>query len=210
SCTNVRNEDSYRVSGDDCIAVRSGWDEYGISFGMPTKQLVIRRLTCISPYSATTALGSEMSGGIQDVRAEDIYVKRLSLHTIKWVFWMTGNYKHADNHYDSNALPVIQGINYKDIVVHNVSMAARLEGIEGDPFTQICIANVTIGMAAKAKKVPWTYTDVEGITSVVSPRPCDLLPDQGQKKITACDFPAEPLSINRVVLKNCTYRVNHM
>ncbi|KAK5818978.1 hypothetical protein PVK06_023932 [Gossypium arboreum] len=65
-------------------------------------------------------------------------------------------------------------------------------------------------MAAKAKKVPWTYTDVEGITSGVSPRPCDLLPDQGQKKITACDFPAEPLSIDRVVLKTCTYRVNHM
>ncbi|KAB2074432.1 hypothetical protein ES319_A07G153400v1 [Gossypium barbadense] len=235
SCTNVRIEDSYIVSGDDCIAVKSGWDEYGISFGMPTKQLVIRRLTCISPYSAAIALGSEMSGGIQDVRAEDItavhmesgvriktargrggfvkdiFVRRMSLHTMKWVFWMTGNYKqHADNHYDPNALPVIQGINYRDIVANNVSMAARLEGIEGDPFTQISIANVTIGMAAKAKKVPWTCTDVEGITSGVSPRPCDLLPDQGQKKITACDFPAEPLSIDRVMLKTCTYMVNHM
>ncbi|KAK8636271.1 hypothetical protein V6N13_004975 [Hibiscus sabdariffa] len=235
SCTNVRIEDSYIVSGDDCIAVKSGWDEYGISFGMPTKHLVIRRLTCISPYSAAIALGSEMSGGIQDVRAEDItaihtesavriktargrggfvkdiYVKRMSLHTMKWVFWMTGNYKqHADNHYDPNALPVIQGINYRDIVADNVSMAARLEGIEGDPFTQICISNVTIGMAAKAKKVPWTCTDVEGITSGVSPRPCDLLPDQGSEKITACDFPAEPLSIDKVVLRRCSYRVKHM
>ncbi|XP_039030762.1 probable polygalacturonase [Hibiscus syriacus] len=235
SCTNVRIEDSYIVSGDDCIAVKSGWDEYGISFGMPTKHLVIRRLTCISPYSAAIALGSEMSGGIQDIRAEDItaihtesgvrikttrgrggfvkdvYVKRMSLHTMKWVFWMTGNYKqHADNHYDPNALPVIQGINYRDIVADNVSMAARLEGIEGDPFTQICISNVTIGMAAKAKKVPWTCTDVEGITSGVSPRPCDLLPDQGPEKIKACDFPAEPLSIDRVMLKRCTSRVKHM
>ncbi|XWS46133.1 hypothetical protein CRYUN_Cryun14cG0037700 [Craigia yunnanensis] len=235
SCTNVRIEDNYIVSGDDCIAVKSGWDEYGISFGMPTKQLVIRRLTCISPYSAAIALGSEMSGGIQDVRAEDItavhtesgvriktargrggfvkdiYVKGMTLHTMKWVFWMTGNYKaHADSHYDPNALPVIQAINYRDIVADNVSMAARLEGIEGDPFTQICISNVTIGMAAKAKKVPWTCTDVEGITSGVSPRPCDLLPDQGPEKITACDFPAEPLSIDRAVLKRCTYRVNHM
>ncbi|XVE73822.1 hypothetical protein DITRI_Ditri11bG0149400 [Diplodiscus trichospermus] len=232
SCTNVRIEDSYIVSGDDCVAVKSGWDEYGIAFGMPTKQLAIRRLTCISPYSAAIALGSEMSGGIQDVRAEDItavhtesgvriktargrggfvkdiYVKRMTLHTMKWVFWMTGNYKaHADNHYDPNALPAIQGINYRDVVADNVSMAARLEGIEGDPFTQICISNVTIGMAAKAKKVPWTCTDVAGITSGVSPRPCDLLPDQGPEKITACDFPREPLSIDRVVLKSCTYRL---
>lgn len=60
------------MSGDDCIAVKSGWDQYGINYGMPTKQLLIRRLTCISPDSAVIALGSEMSGGIEDVRAEDI------------------------------------------------------------------------------------------------------------------------------------------
>ncbi|KAJ8540051.1 hypothetical protein K7X08_026440 [Anisodus acutangulus] len=72
SCTNMRIEDNYIVSGDDCVAVKSGWDEYGIKYGMPTSQLIIRRLTCISPYSAAIALGSEMSGGIQDVRAKDI------------------------------------------------------------------------------------------------------------------------------------------
>ncbi|PQM41838.1 putative polygalacturonase [Prunus yedoensis var. nudiflora] len=73
SCTNTKIEDCYIVSGDDCIAVKSGWDQYGIAFGMPTKQLVIRRLTCISPFSAVIALGSEMSGGIQDVRAETFW-----------------------------------------------------------------------------------------------------------------------------------------
>ncbi|KAJ7962440.1 Pectin lyase-like superfamily protein [Quillaja saponaria] len=72
SCTNTKIEDCYIVSGDDCVAVKSGWDEYGIAFGWPTKHLIVRRLTCISPYSAVIALGSEMSGGIQDVRAEDI------------------------------------------------------------------------------------------------------------------------------------------
>ncbi|CAJ1964808.1 unnamed protein product [Sphenostylis stenocarpa] len=55
-------EDCYIVSGDDCIAVKSGWDEYGIRFGKPTQHLIIRRVTCISPDSATVALGSEMSG----------------------------------------------------------------------------------------------------------------------------------------------------
>ncbi|KAE8675619.1 hypothetical protein F3Y22_tig00111650pilonHSYRG00011 [Hibiscus syriacus] len=70
SCTNTRIEDCYIVSGDDCVAVKSGWDEYGIKFGMPTKQLVIRRLTYISPFSAVIALAREMSGGIEDVRAK--------------------------------------------------------------------------------------------------------------------------------------------
>ncbi|KAG2402186.1 E3 ubiquitin-protein [Vigna angularis] len=33
---------------------------------------VIKRLTCVSPDSAMIALGSEMSGGISNVRAEDL------------------------------------------------------------------------------------------------------------------------------------------
>ncbi|KAH1235039.1 putative polygalacturonase [Glycine max] len=224
-----RIEDCYIVSGDDCVAVKSGWDEYGIKFGWPTKQLMIRRLTCISPYSATIALGSEMSGGIQDVRAEDItaiqtesgvriktavgrggyvkdiYVKRMTLHTMKWAFKMTGDYNsHADSHYDPNALPEIKNINYRDVVAENVTIAARFQGISNDPFTGICIANVTLRMAAKAKKQPWTCTDIEGMTSGVTPPPCGLLPDQGPEKITACDFPADSLPIDMLELKKCT------
>ena len=230
SCTNTRIEDCYIVSGDDCVAVKSGWDEYGIAYGMPTKQLVIRRLTCISPFSAVIALGSEMSGGIQDVRAEDIvaigsesgvriktavgrggfvkdiYVRGMTMKTMKWAFWMTGNYgSHADNNYDPNAIPVIQNINYHDMVAENVTMAARLEGIPGYPFTGICISNVTIELALKAKKVPWNCTDVAGISSSVVPQPCELLPDQGPEKRTACNFPEDSLPIDNVQVQMCTY-----
>ncbi|KAK6137367.1 hypothetical protein DH2020_028880 [Rehmannia glutinosa] len=235
SCTNTRIEDCYIVSGDDCIAVKSGWDEYGIAFGMPTKQLVIRRLTCISPFSAVIALGSEMSGGIQDVRAEDIlainsesgvriktavgrggyvkdiYVRGMTMKTMKWAFWMTGNYgSHADNNYDPNALPVIQNINYRDMVAENVTMAARLEGISGDPFTGICISNVTIGMAKKAKKVAWNCTDIEGISSGVVPRPCQELPDQGSAYVAACNFPTESLPIDSLEIQTCSYRRKYL
>ncbi|KAL0379484.1 UNVERIFIED_CONTAM: putative polygalacturonase [Sesamum angustifolium] len=234
SCTNTRIEDNYIVSGDDCVAVKSGWDEYGISYGMPTKHLIIRRLVCVSPYSAAIALGSEMSGGIQDVRAQeitaintesgvriktavgrggyvkDIYVKGMNLHTMKWVFWITGNYgSHADNHYDPNALPEIKGINYRDVVAENVSMAGRLEGISGDPFTGICMSNVTIGMAAKAKKYPWSCVEVEGTASGVVPRPCDLLPDQGEQELSMCDFPSDSLAVEAMELQTCSFRMNY-
>ncbi|KAL1551942.1 putative polygalacturonase isoform X1 [Salvia divinorum] len=227
SCTNTRIEDCYIVSGDDCIAVKSGWDQYGIAFGMPTKQLVIRRLTCISPDSAVIALGSEMSGGIEDVRAEDIlainsesgiriktsvgrggyvkdiYVRGMTMKTMKWAFWMTGNYgSHPDNNYDPNAFPSIQNINYRDMVAENVTMAAKLEGIAGDPFTGICISNVTIEMAKKAKKVIWNCTNIEGVSSSVVPKPCDKLQDQE----SGCDFPEVPLPIDNVEIQTCSYR----
>ncbi|CAN1237346.1 Probable polygalacturonase [Linum grandiflorum] len=135
----------------------------------------------------------------------------MTMHTMKWAFWMTGNYgSHADGNYDPNAMPEIKNINYRDMTAENVSMAARLEGIAGDPFTQICISNVTIAMAAKAKKVPWTCTDVGGITSGVSPRPCDLLPDQGPEKMaTGCDYPTDSLPIDSVELKTCSSKIGY-
>ncbi|ONK72931.1 uncharacterized protein A4U43_C04F25070 [Asparagus officinalis] len=63
SCSGVRIEDCFIISGDDCIAIKSGWDEYGIKVGLPSEHIIIRRLTCISPTSAVIAIGSEMYGG---------------------------------------------------------------------------------------------------------------------------------------------------
>ncbi|GMJ06506.1 Polygalacturonase Clade F 7 [Hibiscus trionum] len=229
SCTNTRIEDSFVVSGDDCIAVKSGWDEYGIKFNMPTKQLVIRRFTCISPSSATIALGSEMSGGIEDVRAEDItaintesgvriktgvgrgayvkniYVRNMTLNTMKYVFWMTGDYgSHPGDKFDPNAFPVIKGINYRDIVADNVTLSAQLDGIGKHPFTDICISNVDIKLTAKPKEVQWNCTEVRGVTNRVSPEPCDLLP----RKEIECPFPKDRLPIDDVELKTCSISGN--
>ncbi|KAF2587473.1 hypothetical protein F2Q70_00034950, partial [Brassica cretica] len=231
SCTNTRIEDCYIVSGDDCIAVKSGWDQYGINYGMPTKQLLIRRLTCISPDSAVIALGSEMSGGIEDVRAEDIiainsesgiriktaigrggyvkdvYVRGMTMQTMKYVFWMTGSYgSHPDDHYDPNALPVIQNINYQDMVAENVTMPAQLAGITGDQFTGICISNVTITLFKKPKKVLWNCTDVSGYTSGVTPEPCQLLPEKQPGTVVPCNFPESSIPIDEVKLQRCYSR----
>ncbi|XP_021765028.1 probable polygalacturonase isoform X1 [Chenopodium quinoa] len=231
SCSNVRIEDSYIVSGDDCIAIKSGWDQYGIKFGMPTQHVNIRRITCISPDSATIALGSEMSGGIQDVRAEqitaintesgvriktapgrgafvkDIFVKGMTLSTMKYVFWMTGDYgSHPDPGFDPKALPIISGINYQDVTAEDVQMSGNLAGIENDKFTGICLSNVTISLAEKHKKVQWNCTNIEGTTSGVNPQACDLLPDKQPGKVVPCPFPTDKLPIDDVELKICTVR----
>jgi len=225
SCTNVRIEDCYIVSGDDCVSIKSGWDEYGIKFAKPSEHLVIRRLTCISPDSAMISLGSEMSGGISDVRAEDltaintesairiktavgrggyvkdIFVKGMNLTTMKYVFWMTGSYgSHPDPHYDPKALPNITRINYRDVVATNVKYSARLEGISNDPFTNICISNVTIQLNEKSKKLQWNCTNVSGVTSHVTPLPCESLPEKGPLD---CPFPTDSLPIESVKLKSC-------
>ncbi|CAA7056386.1 unnamed protein product [Microthlaspi erraticum] len=230
SCTNTLIEDCYIVSGDDCIAVKSGWDQYGIKFGMPTQHLSIRRLTCISPKSAGVALGSEMSGGIKDVRiedvtllntessiriktaagrggcVEDIFARRITMKTMKYVFWMSGNYdQHPDEGYDPKALPVVTNINFRDMTAENVTQSARLDGIDKDPFTGICISNVTIALTEKPKKLQWNCTNVAGVTSRVTPEPCSLLPEsKASGKAADCKFPSDLIPIESVVLKKCS------
>lgn len=228
SCNNTRIEDCYIVSGDDCIAVKSGWDEYGIKVGMPTMELIIRRLTCISPFSAGIALGSEMSGGIQDVRAEDItaintesgvriktargrggyindiFVKGMTMENMKYAFWMSGAYgSHPDDHYDPKALPAVHKIIYMDMVAKNVTTAAGLlSGIDTNhPFTGICISNVNIQMSSSSKKKkPWKCSDIKGISSEVTPQPCE----QFISKVLHCPFPTDTLAIDNVRLKTCS------
>ncbi|CAK7338749.1 unnamed protein product [Dovyalis caffra] len=226
SCTNVIIQDCYIVSGDDCIAVKSGLDQYGIKVGIPMKQLVIRRITCISPKSAAIALGSEMSGGIEDVRIEDItaintesavrvktavgrggyvkdiFVRRMTLKTMKYVFWMIGSYaSHADKGYDPKALPEITNINYRDIEADNVTIPGKLEGLgEENPFTGICISNVRMTLAEKHHEPSWNCTDVSGIASNVTPNPCAAL----RTKSTYCPFPEDKLPIENVRLQTCS------
>ncbi|KAJ9139836.1 hypothetical protein P3X46_030533 [Hevea brasiliensis] len=226
SCTNVRIEDVYIVSGDDCIAVKSGWDQYGIKVGMPTQHLIIRRLTCISPDSATIALGSEMSGGLQDVRIEDItaintesavriktapgrggyikdiFVRRMTLKTMKYVFWVSGAYKtHPDDGYDPNALAEIKNINYRDIVAENVTIPGSLTGYANDPFTGFCISNVTMTLSEEAaKELSWNCTDIKGVSKNVTPKPCNLLTEQA----TDCSFPEDKLPIETIQMKTCS------
>lgn len=168
-----------------------------------------------------------MSGGIKDVRAEDItaintqsgvriktavgrggyvrdiFTRRMIYKTMKYVFWMTGSYgSHPDPDFNPKALPDISNINYQDVVAENVTYSARLEGIHGDTFKGICISNVTIELTEKPKKLQWNCTDIEGVTSNVTPKACDLLPEKEEK--FDCNFPEDKLPIDTVELSTCT------
>ncbi|XP_047318377.1 probable polygalacturonase [Impatiens glandulifera] len=225
SCSNVRIVDNFIVSGDDCISVKSGWDQYGIKYNRPSQHIVIRRLTCISPDSAAIALGSEMSGGIQDIRVEDtvaintqsavriktgigrggfvkdIFVKGMNLNNMKYVFWMTGNYgSHPDPGFDPKAIPVIKGINYMDVVAVNVNQTANLAGIVGDVFSNICLSNVKVRLSQTPSKIQWNCTNIQGVSSNVTPQPCELLSGKGP---SGCNFPAKALPIDGVKLQTC-------
>lgn len=225
SCTNTRIEDCYINTGEDCISLKSGWDDYGTGVAMPTSKVAIRRITCISPDSSLMSIGSEMSGGVSDVRIEDchcmntqdglriksalgrggyvrdIFAKGIIMENMLWAFYMTGDFaSHPDNKTAPTAIPKIENINYMDIVAKNVTTAAgQMGGVPGHPYTGICISNATIQMAPGAPPPAWNCTNVAGTSSGVTPPPCPPLAAKG----APCKFPTDPLPIESVKLQKC-------
>ncbi|KAK3429430.1 hypothetical protein EUGRSUZ_E00853 [Eucalyptus grandis] len=199
SSSNVCIEDSYISVGDDVVSVKSGWDEYGIAYGRPSSNITIRRLTGSSPF-AGIAIGSEMSGGIENVLVENVnlYKVGIGIHvktnsgrgafirniTVSDVYVedarkgikISGDVgDHPDDGYDPNALPVVTGILVKDMRGTNVQQAGLIRGIKNSPFTGLCLSNVNLHGKPGPREDPWSCSDVSGAAFKVSPSPCSEL-----------------------------------
>jgi polygalacturonase len=70
SCRDVLIEDCVFNTGDDCIAIKSGRNNDGRRFGLPSENVVIRHCTMKDGHGGVV-IGSEISGGCRNVFAED-------------------------------------------------------------------------------------------------------------------------------------------
>ncbi|KAM5549961.1 putative polygalacturonase [Rosa sericea] len=200
SSSNVCIEDSYISTGDDLVAVKSGWDEYGIAYGHPSSDITIRRIRGSSPFSGV-AIGSETSGGVENVFAEHINLHNVGvgIHiktnigrggfirniTVSNVFMekarkgikIAGDVgDHPDDKFNPNALPVVKGITLTDIWGIQVLQAGLIQGLKNSPFTGICLSNINLhGMTATTRTPPWKCSDVSGAAHLVSPIQCSEL-----------------------------------
>jgi hypothetical protein len=67
SSRNVLIEDSWYHGGDDCVAIKAGWDCFGVWYGKPSVNVTVRNLNCHG-LLAGISIGSEMSGGVENVK----------------------------------------------------------------------------------------------------------------------------------------------
>ena len=74
STKNVLIEDTYFSTGDDAIAIKSGLDEDGWRVNRPSENIEIRNIF-VEKGSSGVSIGSEMSGGVSDVRIYDSVFK---------------------------------------------------------------------------------------------------------------------------------------
>ncbi|XP_031377173.1 probable polygalacturonase isoform X3 [Punica granatum] len=199
SSDNVCIEDCTISTGYDSITLKSGWDEYGISYGMPTTNLHIRQVHLQSSAGSTIAFGSEMSGGISQVLIEgahlyhsssgvefrttrgrggyitDISISGLEMEDVHLAFSATGQCEtHPDDNFDPFALPAVNKIFIQNVTGKNISIAGEFTGIRESPFTSICLSNITLSITSELP-ASWSCSNVSGHSTSVSPEPCPEL-----------------------------------
>lgn len=197
SSDDVCIEDCYISTGDDLVAVKSGWDEYGISYARPSTNVIIRGLTGQTQMGAGIAIGSEMSGGISEVHAENLqffnsvmainiktspgrggyvrnlYFSNVVLDHVDIAIKFTGQFgEHPDESFDPNALPMIERITFKNVTGGSIKVAGVIEGIKGDDFRNVCLSSINLSTMSEP---PWNCSYIQGYSHLVTPEPCDLL-----------------------------------
>lgn len=193
-------EDCYIESGDDLIAVKSGWDHYGIKMARPSSNIIVRRVSGTTPTCSGVGIGSEMSGGISNVTIEDLhvwnsaagvriksdkgrggYIENVTISNIRMervktpIKFSRGANDHPDKGWDPKAVPKVKGIFISNVVSLNSTKAPVLKGVEGASYEGICLKNVTVlGLVASAE---WQCEFVSGFANDVFPAPCPQLQD---------------------------------
>lgn len=145
-------------------------------------------------------MGSETSGGVENVLAEHItlYNMGVGIHiktnigrggtirniTVSDVYMenvrkgikIAGDVgDHPDEKFNPNALPVVKDIVIKNVWGQKVLQPGLVQGIKNSPFTGICLSNISLGGVPGPKSSPWKCSDVSGGSVKVTPSPCSEL-----------------------------------
>ena len=75
SCQDVLIDHCSIDTGDDAIALKSGRGSAAIRLARPTQDVVIKDCSLVSSIFAGLAIGSELSGGIRNIRVENCSIK---------------------------------------------------------------------------------------------------------------------------------------
>nr|AFK48190.1 unknown [Lotus japonicus] len=208
SCEDMLIEDCYISVGDDAIAIKSGWDQYGIAYGKPSKNIIIRNLVVRSNVSAGISIGSEMSGGVSNVTVENVLVwesrrairiktapgrggymrqityRNLTFNNVRVGIVIKTNYnEHPDAGYDPLAFPVLSDISFINVRGQGVRVPVRIEGSKEISVRNVTFQDMNVGITYKKKHI-FQCAFVEGrVIGTIFPAPCgnfDQYNEQGE------------------------------
>jgi len=97
ACTDVHIVGCRFDSNDDCVALKAGRDADGHRVGVPTSNVVIQRCKFSGRWGGVT-IGSEMSGGVRNVFAEDCEINAPDFpgrYPVKYALYVKTNRKRG-------------------------------------------------------------------------------------------------------------------
>lgn len=182
SSTDVLIENCVFDTGDDCIAIKSGRNRDGRRLGMPSENIVIRNCRMKDGHGGVT-IGSEMSGGVRNVFAEDCVLDSPNLNeamrfktnamrggTIENVYFRNltiGQVADAilqvDFFYEEGPkgpeTPVVRNIEIRDVTCKKAKYALYVRGFPNDPVRDIRLEHCDFSSVAN----PNVIENVQGL-----------------------------------------------
>ena len=182
SSRDVVIKNTFFNTGDDNVAIKSGRNAEGRRIGVPSENILIENNFMAAGHGAIV-VGSEMSGGVRNVFAQDnvmdspdldrivrvktnsvrggvvenIYVRNNEVHELGGeVVWVDFFYEEGDA---GDFTPVVRNIYVENVESQGGSYAVYLRGYERSPITNINISDSTMNNI----ETPMLLENVQGL-----------------------------------------------
>lgn len=194
SCSNVLIEDCTFDTGDDCITLKSGRDRDGRRVGKPTENVVVRNIDFKRGHGMVV-IGSEMSGGVRNVLAEDltadgtdagvrIKTRRGRGGTVENITYRNMKLKNIvkqaitiDMYYDvgnnpdvdqggKEGLPIIRNVTVDNLTCDGAAQAILIRGLPDSAIENVTLRDVHIKNAKEGSLISGSIDTRTGNLSV--------------------------------------------
>ncbi len=183
SCTDVLIKNCSFSDGDDCIAIKSGRDQDGLRVNIPSRNIVIQNCTFADGHGGVT-VGSEESGGVTNVFAENCDFNSTILQTVLRLKTNTARGGYMENIYFRNCMtkiatdtgvymtmqytssspantgtntPIVRNIDVRDCAFANVAQAIYMLGLSSaNQITDVTVSNCRFLNTSTANSFSYT------------------------------------------------------
>lgn len=193
SCNGVKISNCYIDCGDDCITLKSGYNEHGRKIGIPCENVVITNCFFAHGRSAI-GIGSEMSGGVRNVTVmncvfkgtlrglrvktgrgrggtvENLLASGIIMENLREGISIDMGYEGATDEKVpvTEATPHFRNIRYSNIVGKNIEQAINVIGLPEAPPQDILLESIRMeckqGLVVKNVE-GFTLRNIELLTS---------------------------------------------
>jgi len=168
SCRNVLIEHCTFATGDDCVVLKSGYNEDGWRVGRPTENVVMRWCTSRRGHGGLV-VGSEMSGDVRNVYVHDcqfegtdravriksrrgrggvvenIWAENLAVKDLKYeVVILNMDYSSDTKQLTNEKAPLFRNMTFRHITGTGAPAAIRIIGLPDSPIQNIRFEDLTI------------------------------------------------------------------